>query len=90
MARNIDDIERDIERTRKQLASTLDQIADRTKPSNMVNDAKKSLTEKLKDPQVRNIAGAVAGVAAGIVIITLAARHRRNRQLRELRKLLSA
>ena len=31
MARNIDDIQRDIERTRRQLASTLDELADRSK-----------------------------------------------------------
>ncbi|MDO4911776.1 MAG: DUF3618 domain-containing protein [Corynebacterium sp.] len=90
MARDINDIERDIERTRKQLASTLDQIADRAKPQNVVNDAKKTISEKLKDPQVRNIVGAVAGVTAGIVIIALASKRRRNRQLRELRDLLAA
>ena len=47
MARKIDDIQRDIERTRKQLAGTLDELAQRTKPSNLVNDAKSNLLEKL-------------------------------------------
>ena len=40
MARDIHDIERDIERTRGQLASTLDELADRTNPSNLADSAK--------------------------------------------------
>ena len=48
MARKIDDIQRDIERTRKQLAGTLDELAQRTKPGNLVNDAKSNLLEKLQ------------------------------------------
>ena len=55
MARKIDDIQRDIERTRKQLAGTLDELAQRTKPSNLVNDAKSNLLEKLQDPQVQKV-----------------------------------
>lgn len=52
MARNIDDIQRDIERTRRQLASTLDELADRSKPANLANDAKAAATEKLSQQNV--------------------------------------
>ena len=42
MARNIEDIQQDIERTRRQLAGTLDRLAYRTRPQTIVEDAKKS------------------------------------------------
>lgn len=53
MARDINDIQRDIERTRRQLASTLDELADRSKPQNLVDDAKGAATEKLQDRNVQ-------------------------------------
>ncbi len=49
MARDINDMQRDIERTRRQLASTLDELADRSKPKNLVEGAKGAATEKLQD-----------------------------------------
>ncbi|NTS21649.1 DUF3618 domain-containing protein, partial [Bacteroides fragilis] len=57
------DIQRDIERTRRQLASTLDELADRSKPQNLVDDAKGAATEKLQD---RNVQMALAGVGAAV------------------------
>lgn len=53
MARDINDIQRDIERTRRQLASTLDELADRSKPKNLVDGAKGAATEKLQDRNVQ-------------------------------------
>ena len=61
MARNIEDIQRDIERTRRQLAGTLDELAQRSKPQNFANEAKTAATDKLQD---RNVQMALAGVGA--------------------------
>ena len=88
MARKIDDIQRDIERTRKQLAGTLDELAQRTKPGNLVNDAKSNLLEKLQDPQVQKIlAGVGAVVAAGIAFNVFKGRQRKN-DIQELKRMI--
>lgn len=88
MARKIDDIQRDIERTRKQLAGTLDELAQRTKPGNLVNDAKSNLLEKLQDPQVQKIlAGVGAVVAAGIAYNVFKGRQRKN-DIQELKRMI--
>lgn len=90
MARSIEDIERDITRSRKQLAETLDTIAQRSKPSSVLDGAKKQITEKLNDPKIRNIAAGTAAAVAGIIIVSVAIRRRQTRELRELKALLSA
>jgi hypothetical protein len=88
VARKIDDIQRDIERTRKQLAGTLDELAQRTKPGNLVNDAKSNLLEKLQDPQVQKIlAGVGAVVAAGIAFNVFKGRQRKN-DIQELKRMI--
>ena len=88
MARKIDDIQRDIERTRKQLAGTLDELAQRTKPGNLVNDAKSNLLEKLQDPQVQKLlAGVGAVVAAGIAFNVFKGRQRKN-DIQELKRMI--
>lgn len=88
MARKIDDIQRDIERTRKQLAGTLDELAQRTKPGNLVNDAKSNLLEKLQDPQVQKIlAGVGAVVAASIAYNVFKGRQRKN-DIQELKRMI--
>ena len=63
MARNIEDIQRDIERTRRQLAGTLDELAQRSKPQNFANEAKTAATDKLQD---RNVQMALGGVGAAV------------------------
>lgn len=90
MARNIDDIQRDIERTRRQLAKTLDEIAERAKPQNMVEDAKESLIVKLQDPQVQKIVAGVTVAVVGIVAITVARARRQRADIRELKELLAS
>ncbi len=90
MARNIDDIQRDIERTRRQLAKTLDEIAERAKPQNMVEDAKESLIVKLKDPQVQKIVAGVTVAVVGIVAVTVARARRQRADIRELKELLAS
>ncbi|AMO89648.1 hypothetical protein WM42_1941 [Corynebacterium simulans] len=89
MARDINDIQRDIERTRRQLASTLDELADRSKPQNLVDDAKGAATEKLQD---RNVQMALAGVGAavvGLIAFSVFRSKRRKNDLKELQRLLA-
>ena len=89
MARNIEDIQRDIERTRRQLASTLDEIADRSKPQNLVDDAKNAATEKLQDRNVQLVRGGVGAAVAGLIAYSVFRSRRRKSDLKELQRLLS-
>ncbi|MBK4149163.1 DUF3618 domain-containing protein [Corynebacterium macginleyi] len=89
MARNIEDIQRDIERTRRQLASTLDEIADRSKPQNLVDDAKDAATEKLQDRNVQLVLGGVGAAIVGLIAYTVFRSRRRKSDLKELQRLLS-
>lgn len=89
MARKIDDIQRDIERTRRQLASTLDELADRSRPQNMVNDAKQTATAKLRDPQIQKILLGVGAVIVGGIVISVLRSRKRSNDIKELQKLLA-
>lgn len=53
MARDPDTIERDIEQAREALASTLDQLAEKTHPKRFVESGKAGLLQRLADPRVR-------------------------------------
>ena len=89
MARDINDIQRDLDQSRRRLATTLDELAERTKPQRLVDDAKRSVTEKLQDPQVQKV---IAGVAAGVVVLVaigIASSRKKNKNLKELQKLLA-
>lgn len=89
MARDIHDIERDIERTRGQLASTLDELASRTNPSALADNAKGQATGLLRDEKVQKIlAGVAAGVVALVAVRALNGRKRK-KELKELQKLLA-
>ncbi|MDO4631143.1 MAG: DUF3618 domain-containing protein [Corynebacterium sp.] len=88
MARNIDDIQREIERTRRQLAQTLDEIADRAKPQNVVEDAKVSLNAKLHDPQVQKVLAGIGAVVTGIVVLAVSRSVKRRKELKELQRML--
>ncbi|KQB84809.1 hypothetical protein Clow_02070 [Corynebacterium lowii] len=90
VARNIEDIQQDIERTRRQLASTLDQLADRSKPKNLVDDAKRGITAKLQDPQTQKIIAAVGAAVAGLIVVAAARNRKRNKDIKELQRLLAA
>lgn len=89
MARNIEDIQRDIERTRRQLASTLDQLADRSKPQNLVDDAKREATVKIQEPKVQAILGGVAAAVVGLVALSIARSRKKNRDLKEIQRMLA-
>ncbi|MGZ4533092.1 MAG: DUF3618 domain-containing protein [Mycobacteriaceae bacterium] len=68
MARDTDSIEREIDRARDQLASTLDELSTRTNPKRLVTRAKQSLRAKFDEPAVRL---AVIGVGAVVVVLVL-------------------
>ncbi|PRQ10820.1 hypothetical protein C1Y63_09265 [Corynebacterium sp. 13CS0277] len=89
MARNIDDIQREIERTRGQLASTLDQLAERTRPENLVEDAKQSAMDKLRDPKVQAICGVVAAGVVAVIALGVSRSRSRKKDLEALRELLA-
>lgn len=89
MARNIDDIQRDIERTRSQLAGTLDELANRTKPAALVEDAKTGVTNKLQDPTVQKVLAGVAVAVVGIVALTVARNRKKSNDIKEIQKLLA-
>ena len=89
MARNIDDIQRDIERTRRQLASTLDELADRSKPANLATDAKAAATEKLSQQNVQIALASVAALVVGAIAFSVVRSRRKSNDLKELQRLLS-
>ncbi|MGZ6816410.1 MAG: DUF3618 domain-containing protein [Mycobacteriaceae bacterium] len=68
MARDTDSIEREIDRARDQLASTLDELSTRTNPKRLVTRAKQSLRAKFDEPAVRL---AVIGVGAVVAVLVL-------------------
>lgn len=89
MARDINDIQRDIERTRRQLASTLDEIADRSKPQNFVADAKKQATAKVQEPEVQKILIGIGAAVVGLVVIGVMRGRKKNKDLKEIQRLLA-
>lgn len=68
MARDPDDIEREIEQARDALASTLDELGTRANPKRVVESGKASLQTKLEDPKVRNTLIAVGGLV-GLLLV---------------------
>lgn len=69
MARDPDDIEREIEQARDALASTLDELGTRANPKRVVESGKASLQTKLDDPNVR-----LPLMAAGALVALLLVR----------------
>lgn len=66
--RDTDSIERDIERARNQLASTLDELSVRTNPKRLVENAKVTLVAKVNEPPVKY---ALVGAGALVVVLVL-------------------
>lgn len=89
MARNIDDIQRDIERTRRQLASTLDQLAERSRPQALMSDAQQSVTDKLQDPKVQAVIGGVVALVIGAISFSVARSRKKSRDLKEIQRMLA-
>ncbi len=89
MARNIDAIQSDIERTREQLAKTLDELSVRTAPKNLAEDAKKQVSDVLSNPKVQlAIGGVVAGLGL-IVALTVNSKRNEKKQIKEIQRLLA-
>ena len=89
MARNIDAIQSDIERTREQLAKTLDELSVRTAPKNLAEAAKKQVSAVLSNPKVQlAIGGVVAGLGL-IVALTVNSKRNEKKQIKEIQRLLA-
>lgn len=66
--RSADDIQKDIERSRAQLADAVDQLAYRTNPKRVVEKTKHSLREKATSPQGQAVLAVVGGLVAVVII----------------------
>ena len=70
-----DRIEQDIEQTRARLASTIDQLVDRTNPKNVVkrevNAVKRTFVDEQGNPRTENILKVVGGVAGFVALVVV-------------------
>jgi hypothetical protein len=66
--RDADDIKRDIEQSRAALAEAVDEIAYRTNPKRVADNAKHSLIVKAKTPQGQIVIG-VVGVGVVFLLV---------------------
>ncbi|MCK0092331.1 MULTISPECIES: DUF3618 domain-containing protein [unclassified Rhodococcus (in: high G+C Gram-positive bacteria)] len=69
MARDTGDIERDIEKARNQLASTLDELSLRANPKTLVANTKQSVVAKVNQPQVKKYAAIAVGAVVGLLVL---------------------
>jgi uncharacterized protein YjeT (DUF2065 family) len=74
--RDSEDIVAEIERTRQNLARTIDTLADRVSPASNVRRMRERAAEELRRPEVQLAAAAVVLVAAGFVIYRTWGRRR--------------
>ena len=68
MPRDTESIEREIEKARNQLASTLDELTGRTNPKRLVENTKKTVLAKLNEPTVKYALIAVGSVVGLLVV----------------------
>jgi Protein of unknown function (DUF3618) len=68
-----------IERTREDLARTIDSLAERVSPANYIRLLREKAAAQVARPEVQMGAAAVGAVIVGLTIIRFWARHRRNR-----------
>jgi hypothetical protein len=66
--RSAEDIQRDIERSRQELAKAVDQLAYRTNPKRVVENTKQSIVAKLKTPQGQAVIAVVGGLLAVVIV----------------------
>lgn len=71
--RSTEDIQRDIERSRAELAAVVDQLAYRTNPKRVAEQVKQTLKDRANSPQGR----IVIGVAGGAVLVLVGLRVRK-------------
>lgn len=65
--RNAEQIQRDIEKARVTLASSVDQIVDRTSPKRVAENARTTLKQKAMTPQGMAVIGGVGALVAFLV-----------------------
>lgn len=68
-----------IERTREDLARTIDTLAERVSPAGNVRVLRAKLAEQVAKPEVQLGAAAVGIAVVGLAILRMWARHRRDR-----------
>ncbi|MBB3114827.1 DUF3618 domain-containing protein [Corynebacterium bovis] len=90
MARSTDAIQRDIERTRTQLAQTLEELSIRADPKNLADDAKGQAVGVLREPKVQMVLGGVAAGVALLIALSAAGKRKEKKQLKEIQRLLAA
>jgi cytochrome c-type biogenesis protein CcmH/NrfG len=66
----------DIERTRENLAQTIDALTERVSPGNVARQTLAEVREKVSGPQIRMVGGAVALVTVAVVAYALWRRRR--------------
>jgi hypothetical protein len=74
--RDSDDIVAEIERTRQNLARTIDTLADRVSPSGNVRRLRERAAEQMTKPEVQLAAVAIALAAAGVTIYRIWGRRK--------------
>lgn len=74
--RDTDQIVADIERTRQNLARTIDSLADRVSPSSNMRRVKEQAAEQLSRPEIQLALVSVALAATGLVIFRIWGRRR--------------
>lgn len=68
VARDPESIQREIEQTRDALAESLDVLADRANPKNLIEGGKEQVAEKLADPKIKYTLIAV-GALVGLALV---------------------
>jgi hypothetical protein len=68
-----------IERTREDLARTIDTLAERVSPASNLRLLRDKAAEQVRRPEVQLGAAAIGAAAIGLTILRIWARHRRNR-----------
>jgi hypothetical protein len=72
--RSADEIQRDIEQARASLVNAVDQLAVRTDPKRLANEAKQSLVQKARTPQGKAVIGG-AGLLVALLVIRRIRKH---------------
>ena len=81
MSRSYDSIEGDIAKARDDLATTLDELADRVKPKNLAAEGKDRATAVLKDPRVLAAIGGVAALVVGGIAFSMANKRKERQRI---------
>lgn len=68
MARDPEIIQKEIEKSREQLAASLDALSERANPRRLVDDGKETVVATLDDPKVKYALIAVGAVVALVVL----------------------